>query len=63
MRELVVCKGKQVQRFDLSKGLPERSVLERVLLGPTRNLRAPALKVGKTVIVGFDESVYRELLG
>jgi arsenate reductase-like glutaredoxin family protein len=63
MRELVVCKGKQVQRFDLRKGLPDRDTLQKLMLGPTGNLRAPTMKVGKTVVVGFDEAVYRELTG
>lgn len=62
-RLLVTCKGKNVERFDLKAGLPDKKTLERVLLGPTGNLRAPTLKVGKTVIVGYDEAVYREFLG
>ena len=33
-----------------------------VLLGPTGNLRAPAAVVGKTLVVGFNEEVYREAL-
>ena len=32
------------------------------LLGPTGNLRAPTLRRGKTVIVGFDEETYRSFL-
>ncbi len=63
MQELVVCKGKKVERFDLRRGLPAHDVLERVLLGPTGNLRAPMVCVGKTAVVGYDEAVFRELLG
>ena len=33
------------------------------LLGPTGNLRAPTLRVGKTLLVGFDESSYVDVLG
>ena len=40
-------------------GLPEPV---GALLGPTGNLRAPALRVGKTLLVGFSEEVYREQL-
>jgi hypothetical protein len=36
-------------------------VLEAVL-GPTGNLRAPTLRVGKTLLVGFSEEVYRKQL-
>jgi hypothetical protein len=33
------------------------------MLGPTGNLRAPTLKRGKTVVVGFDAATYDALLG
>lgn len=58
---LIVAKGKKVERFDLRDGLPDRSTLERVLLGPTGNLRAPTLRRGRTVVVGFDEATYKRL--
>jgi len=32
------------------------------MLGPTGNLRAPTLRAGSTVLVGFDEDVYRAAL-
>lgn len=32
------------------------------MLGPTGNLRAPTLRVGKTVVVGFNEEVYNRSL-
>ena len=32
------------------------------MLGPTGNLRAPTLRVGRTTIVGFDEATYASLL-
>jgi hypothetical protein len=33
------------------------------MLGPTGNLRAPTLRVGRTLLVGFDEDTYRKVLG
>jgi hypothetical protein len=33
------------------------------LLGPTKNLRAPTLRYGKTLLVGFSEAAYRQVLG
>jgi arsenate reductase-like glutaredoxin family protein len=60
--DLYVAKGKKVERFDLRKGLPDRATLQRVLLGPTGNLRAPTVRRGGTVIVGFDEATYRAAL-
>ena len=32
------------------------------MLGPTGNLRAPTLRVGTTLLVGFDERSYRDAL-
>jgi len=32
------------------------------MLGPTGNLRAPTIVRGKTVLVGFNEEVYRDAL-
>lgn len=33
------------------------------MLGPTGNLRAPTLRAGKTILVGFDEATYKSVLG
>jgi len=33
------------------------------MLGPTGNLRAPTLRRGSTLLVGFNEGVYRKTLG
>jgi hypothetical protein len=33
------------------------------MLGPTGNLRAPTLRAGRTLVVGFDEEAYRKVLG
>jgi len=33
------------------------------MLGPTGNLRAPTIRKGKTVVVGFNEEVFEEIFG
>ena len=33
------------------------------LMGPTGNLRAPTARVGTTLMVGFNEEAYAEVLG
>jgi hypothetical protein len=33
------------------------------MLGPTGNLRAPTIRRGKTVIVGFNEDAFGDLFG
>jgi hypothetical protein len=32
------------------------------MLGPTGNLRAPTLRAGRTLLVGFDEDTWSRLL-
>ena len=60
--EIYAAKGKQIVHVDLKRDKPSRSELLGVLLGPTGNLRAPTLRTGRTLIVGFDEATYRRLL-
>ena len=60
---LVAAKGKKVEVFDLKKARPDDETLLARLLGPTGNLRAPTARVGKTLVVGFDEEAYRQILG
>ncbi len=60
--ELYVAKGKKVEHLDLRKGRPDRATLLGLLLGPTGNLRAPTLRKGKTLIVGFEEETYKKVV-
>jgi arsenate reductase-like glutaredoxin family protein len=62
MDELVAAKGKKVERVDLRAGRPDRATMERLMLGPTGNLRAPTLRVGRRLLVGFEEATYRSIL-
>jgi hypothetical protein len=59
--KVYVAKGKKVLTFDM-KSADLNEVLS-VALGPTGNLRAPTFRKGKTLVVGFEESAYREVLG
>jgi arsenate reductase-like glutaredoxin family protein len=60
--EIYVAKGKQVVHVDLRTQKPPRAELLGLLLGPTGNLRAPTVRKGRTLVVGFDEATYRRLL-
>ena len=60
---LLVAKGKKVTKVDLRKDRPEDATLVGMMLGPTGNLRAPTLIVGKKVIVGFNEELYEDVFG
>ena len=58
---VVAIKGKSVVTFDM-KTPPSDVDLLNAILGPTGNLRAPTVRVGKTLLVGFDEAAYRARL-
>lgn len=59
---LIAARGKKVERLDLGAEKPDKATVERLMLGPTGNLRAPTLRVGRTLLVGFDEQTYRKVL-
>jgi hypothetical protein len=58
-KEILVAKGKQFQVFD-----PRTDAKETILaavLGRTGNLRAPALRIGDRLLVGFNENLYARI--
>ena len=59
---VIVVKGKKVVRIDMQSP-PSDDALADLLLGPSGNLRAPSLRRGKTLLVGFDPATYSEVLG
>lgn len=61
INEIYATKHRKVLHIDLKHSKPNDNVLADILLGPTGNLRAPALKVGSTLVVGFDEQLYDNL--
>lgn len=58
---LLVAKGKNVREWK-HKGDAPQDALE-AMLGPTGNLRAPTMRVGKTVIVGFNDEMFDTFFG
>jgi len=63
MKRLVAARGKNVVEFDLSNDRPDDETLLTHLLGPTGNLRAPTAKVGTTLLIGYNEEMYRQATG
>lgn len=53
---IIVAKGRKVTRFT---GGDADAV--DAMLGPTGNLRAPTIRRGKTLLVGFNDDVYSEV--
>ena len=62
-RHIYVARGKKVVHIDMSTDSSDDETLKRLLLGPTGNLRAPTLRKGKTLLVGFDADTYAKVLG
>jgi arsenate reductase-like glutaredoxin family protein len=60
--EIYATKGQKVIYIDLQKDKPGRAQLLALLLGPTGNLRAPTIRKGRTLVVGFDAATYEKLL-
>ena len=59
--KVIVAKGKKLDEFKPA-GKASKDIVD-AMLGPTGNLRAPCLKVGKTVVVGFNEEAYEGVFG
>lgn len=60
-REIVVGRGKKFLVFTPSAS--SRNEILQHCLGRTGNLRAPALKVGSRMIIGYNDDMYQKYLG
>jgi arsenate reductase-like glutaredoxin family protein len=63
IKQLAVAKGKKVVQLDMAKDKPTEEEVLKLILGPTGNLRAPTLRSGKKLIVGFNEEMYDDAIG
>lgn len=61
--EVLVARGKQSLVFRPGTDEAVWKEIAEVAIGPTGNLRAPTLRLGKRWIVGFGEEAWREALG
>ena len=59
-KEVLVAKGKKLLRFDIKAGVDDDE-LAAVILGRSGTLRAPAIQVGPTLLVGFHAEAYEEI--
>jgi hypothetical protein len=59
--KVIVARGKKVVAFDMKEHPPDDDTLAAHILGPTGNLKAPTLRKGTTLLVGFNEEAYREV--
>lgn len=63
VQRVIVGRGKKVVIFDMQGDPPNDDTLAAHVLGPTGNLKAPTLRIGQTLLVGFSEEAYRQVFG
>ena len=63
MREVYAAKGKKVVHVQVEKDAPDDETLRQLIVGPSGNLRAPTLRQGTTLVVGFHPDMYADHLG
>jgi arsenate reductase-like glutaredoxin family protein len=61
--KLIVARGKKVVTFNMKKDEPTDEELLKLIMGRSGNLRAPTLRRGKTVLVGYSADAYEQTLG
>jgi arsenate reductase-like glutaredoxin family protein len=60
---IVVAKGKKVVTFDMKREPPDDETLLKHIIGPSGKLRAPVIRRGSTLLVGFAEEEFGRVLG
>ena len=60
VKKIIAGKGSKLTEIDL-KSNPSDAELLAVMLGPTGNLRAPTIRVGDTLYVGFPKEGFAGL--
>jgi hypothetical protein len=59
---IYVAKGRKIVDLDLTKDTAEEPELLRLLLGPSGKLRAPTIKVGGSLLVGYSQEMFTSVL-
>lgn len=62
VQRVVAMRGKKVVEFDMPLAASKNEELLEHIIGRSGNLRAPTIRVGKTLFVGFDREKLIELL-
>jgi arsenate reductase-like glutaredoxin family protein len=61
VNEIFAAKGKKLVRLNMKRDKPGRATLKALMIGPTGKLRAPTIRVGKKLLVGFHTEAYEEV--
>ena len=59
---VVVAKGKKVVTFDMKHDAPDDETLLKHLIGPSGKLRAPVIRRGSTLLIGFNEEHFGRVI-
>ena len=59
--DIYAAKGKSVVYINMKKDKPDDVTLTKLIVGPSGNLRAPTLRKGKTLVVGFHQETYESI--
>lgn len=62
IEKLVSARGKKVTVLNLKGTKPAWKEIAPLMLGPTGKLRAPVIRKRKTLLIGFEEGVYRNVV-
>lgn len=57
-----MAKGRKVLRFDLARERPSDAELLDLMLGRSGKLRAPTSRVGRRLLVGYNQTLLEEAL-
>ncbi|RLS56016.1 MAG: hypothetical protein DWH91_07780 [Planctomycetota bacterium] len=60
--KVIASKGTKPVQVDLKKNPMTEDEVRRLLIGPTGNLRAPTIRKGKTLFVGFHADTFTAAL-
>ena len=58
---VIVAKGKKIVTFSTKDGPPDDDTLMSHMLGRSETLRAPTIRKGKTLLVGFNQEAYEAI--
>ena len=61
--DLYVAKGKKTIHFDMVDARPADEEILGLIMGRSGKLRAPAIRKGSTLVVGFNPDILSEALG
>ena len=59
--EIYSARGKTITHIKIEDGPTEQQLMD-ALIGPTGNLRAPSIKIGDKLLVGFNEELFNTVL-